>query len=819
MSTSVAPASRQPLFVIINSIFVVALLGVGAVAAWPIYESVSFVVLVVVSVLVAALIALLSLFRGWSWFTATLLGISAYLLLGVPIGIPEALASPTTLLSSWPQFIAATVFGWKQLVTVSIPVGTYQALLVPAFALFFFTALLAFSLSSRAKSLYVIAVPLLLLPTLFGLAFGSDVVRSGPTLLWFDIETREFLIGLCALVLALGFLGWRARQARYRALQLGAAAVIRQLPGSRWGAVRRGALAMVMMLVAVAVAGAFVPRIDNNDRRVLRSVVAPDINLNDYVSPLTQYRGYFDGDTYDSELFDVTGDAAAIARLRLAVLSYYDGAVYRVVDPRAADGSRSATFARIPSRLHPSGEGAAQSAEIVVGGYAGVWVPTVGALTSVEFAGDRADDLADGFYYNQPTSAGVQLALLGDGDRYTVNGVPGDEVSLDSLDKPTAPEGLVDEQLIPENLIAWVRSQALSTDAAALADLVERLRARGYLSHALVEPSGPDTRWMADLGAGYTFEPSLSGHSIDRIDAMFAALIIKQNDTTSRDDADLVAAIGDDEQFAVATALLAQYLGFPSRVVLGFTLDPAKADGAVACNQGSCRGSDLAAWVEVQGADGRWATVDVTPQHANAVAPLNDQQQDPHNLTDVVPETATEQQPPQANPAGGDQTEQTPNDVQLDLAWLADGLTVLGVALLGALAVLAPFLTILIAKARRRRDRARAPGIEGRIVGGWDEYIDAALDHGKPMPSSETRTEVATMYGTPRALQLAAIADEVVFDAGEPDERTAEAFWAIVEAERRSLSAGMSRWQRVRSAVSLRSFTQYVSLESARSKR
>ncbi len=818
MSTPVAPASRQPLFLVINGIFVLALIGIGTVAAWPIYESLSFVVLVAISVVAAALIALLSLIRRWSWFATTLAGIAAYVALGVPVAIPGALASPATLPSSWLQFMASTVFGWKQLVTVSIPVGTYQALLVPAFALFFFTALVAFSLCWRARTLYVIAVPLLLLPALFGLAFGSDVVRAEPTLLWFAIETREFLLGLSALMLALGFLGWRAQQARHGALRLGAAAVIRQLPGSRWGAVRRGALALVMVLVAVAVAGAFVPQIDNNDRRVLRSVVAPEINLNDVVSPLTQYRGYFDGDSYDSELFAVTGDTAAIARLRLAVLSYYDGAVYRVVDPRGTEGSRSTAFARIPSRLHPAGEGAAQSAEIVVGGYAGVWVPTVGALTSVEFAGDRADDLADGFFYNQPTSAGVQLALLADGDAYTVNGVPADEVSLNSLDRPTAPDGLIDEELIPENLIAWVRSQALGTDATALADLVERLRARGYLSHALVEPTGTDARWMTDLGAGYTFEPSLSGHSIDRIDAMFAALIIKQNDTTSRADADLVAAVGDDEQFGVAIALLAQHLGFPSRVVLGFTLDPASADGAAVCNSGSCRGSDLTAWVEVQGADGRWATVDVTPQHDNAVSPLNDQQQDPQNLTDVFPETATEQQPPQANPAGGDQTEQIPNDDGLDLTWLADGLTVLGVALLGALVVLAPFLTILIAKARRRRDRARAPGIEARIVGGWDEYIDAALDHGKPMPVSETRTEVATMYGTPRALHLATIADEVVFDAIEPDQRTAEAFWAIVEAERRSLASGMSRWQRFRSAVSLRSFTQYVSLPPTRSK-
>lgn len=803
MSSTVAGTRPEPAFLIVNGLFALALVAVGAVAAWPIYETSAFVVLVFVSCTAATVIAVASLVRGWSWFVTTLVGLAAYLVLGMPTTIDGALASPATIGSSWLQFISSTVFGWKQLVTVTIPVGSYQGLLVPAFALFFAVTLIALCLSWRTKSLYVVAVPVLLLPSLFGIAFGTDTLRQGPTLLWFDIGVREFLLGLSAIAISLALLGWRARRTRATALRLGAVAVIRQLPGSRWGAVRRGALAIVMVAVAVLVAGAFVPQLDNNDRRVLRSVVSPEIDLNDYVSPLTQYRSYFDGASYDGELFTLAGDRASIGRLRLAVLSYYDGIVFRVVDPEAPEGSRSSAFARIPSRLHPAGESGALVAEVTIADYAGVWVPTVGALTSIKFSGEREDELANAFFYNEPASAGVQLAELAEGDSYAAEGVPTDDVGLESLDKPIAPTGLVDAELIPDNLSAWVRAQELGTDARALADLIERLRARGYLSHALLEPAGNDADWIADLGRGYAFQPSLSGHSIDRIDALFASLLLKQHDTQSSNDADLVAAVGDDEQFAVAAALVAQYLGFPARVVLGFDLESA-------CDSGSCRGGDLAAWVEVQGEDGRWASVDVTPQHEDAVSPLNDEQQDPQNLTDVVPETATEQQPPRANPSGGDQTDENPGDASLDLAWLADGLAVVGVALLGVLVILAPFLTVLVAKARRRRARLNSPGLESRIVGGWDEYVDAALDHGRPMPLSETRAEVASMYRTPRALQLAVIADAAVFDAELPDDGTAEAFWAIVEAERRSLATGLNRWQRARAAVSLRSFTQYV---------
>lgn len=806
MSVTSERAPRQLGYLVINALFVLAFACVGAVAAWPIYESAAFIVLVIVGTAAAGLLAAVSLVRGWSWFLTTIIAIATYLVIGAPLSIPGAVASPATLPSSWLQFVSATVLGWKQLITVTIPVGTYQALLAPALLIFFATTLIALCLSWRTKSLYVVAVPLLILPALFGVAFGADTAIDGPALFWFDIGLREFLIGLLSLIVSLAFLGWRARRTRAQALRLGTVAVIRQLPGSRWGAVRRGALSLVMVLVAVAVAGAVVPGLDNNDRHVLRSVVAPEININEYVSPLTQYRSYFGGSTFDSELFSVDGDRAALGRLRIAVLSYYDGTVFRVVDPRAVDASRSTAFARIPSRLHPEGENSEETAEITVGGYSGVWVPTVGALTSLEFSGHRSDALENAFFYNASSAAGVELATLRAGDVYRVAGVPSADIALGSLDTPSAPSGLIVDELFPENLVTWVRMQGLGSDANALGDLIERLRARGYLSHSLIEPVGDDAKWVAELGPDYTFEPSLSGHSIDRIDALFAALILKQNDTESSDDADLVAAVGDDEQFAVAAALLAQYLGFPARIVLGFDLDSS------GCQAGSCRGADLAAWLEVQGDDGRWATVDVTPQHENAISPLNDQQRDPQNLTDVVPETATEQQPPRANPSGGDQTDENLGDDGVDLAWLANGLAVFGVALLGALVLLAPFLTVVVAKARRRRWRLKAPRLEARIVGGWDEYVDAALDYGKPIPSSETRTEVAGLYGTPRALQLAAIADAAVFDADVPDDGTAEAFWAIVEAERRSLAVGLSRWQRLRATVSLRSFTSYLTV-------
>ena len=77
--------------------------------------------------------------------------------------------------------------------------------------------------------------------------------------------------------------------------------------------------------------------------------------------------------------------------------------------------------------------------------------------------------------------------------------------------------------------------------------------------------------WMQSL-PDYTFQPSASGHSLARIDAMFARLLERETDPRAAASENFVAAVGDDEQFATAVALIARELGFPARVVVGARL-------------------------------------------------------------------------------------------------------------------------------------------------------------------------------------------------------------------------------------------------------
>ena len=85
---------------------------------------------------------------------------------------------------------------------------------------------------------------------------------------------------------------------------------------------------------------------------------------------------------------------------------------------------------------------------------------------------------------------------------------------------------------------------------------------------------------MADRARRLRLRRSAAGHSYDRIDRLFTELNERESEVADSPGASLVAAVGDDEQFAAAVALIAADLGFPSRVVLGARLEtPTRSDG------------------------------------------------------------------------------------------------------------------------------------------------------------------------------------------------------------------------------------------------
>jgi len=89
--------------------------------------------------------------------------------------------------------------------------------------------------------------------------------------------------------------------------------------------------------------------------------------------------------------------------------------------------------------------------------------------------------------------------------------------------------------------------------------------------------------------------------------------------------------------------------------------------------------------------------------------------------------------------------------------------------------------------------------------GGWREIVDYARDLGRPVPGGQTRREDARSLGPLALAPLAASADSVVFGPANRAGGSAW-YWSEVERTRREINQGLNRWQRLRAAVSLRSF-------------
>lgn len=794
--------------VVAGSLFTPGIAALAALAAWPIYGSSSYILLVVVSVAVAAAIAVVSWVRRWSAWAAAGAVAGAVIVLGVPLAVPSRWGAPLDVARGLGEVASGVVLAWKDLVTVDLPVGSYRNLLVPALIVFLAGTCATLLLSWRDSRIAYAAVPVGLGMLSFGLFFGrtsvSEPLVLGPVRLQAPVETA---LGVAGLIACLVWLAWRTGDERIRALRRAAASSGVRIPRKPSAADRRRiALGAGMVAVAVVCVTAVVPAVAADARReVLRSAVGPDLDLAAAVSPLASYRAMFGPDRADQVLFTVDSDGPLPERVRLATLDAYDGAVYRTgARDEALDAGR---FVRVPSALD-AGEGQPVEVVITIDGLDDIWMPTVGQVERVTFTGERAAALEDGFYYNATAAAGVQTAGGGlrTGDRYVLNAVEPEPVDLSSI---TAPGGSTIRIEPPETLRDWVENHREGSGGAALAGLAGLLRERGFLSHALaVDEQNPPT-WMLELG-DYRFQASASGHSIARVDSLFRRLLEREADERAVAPEDFVAAVGDDEQFAVAIALIAQELGFPARVVVGAYLSASDPD-LPTCDAGVCRARDLSAWVEVQSSEGQWVPIAATPQHENSPSLEFTRQRDPELPTDVRPDSVEEVVPPEPFQEDDAALPGDPADAGIELSWLWPALRIAGLTLAGLALIAGPFVVVAAAKASRRRGRRTRGDAAARFAAGWDEYADAAVDAGRAVPASATRAELAAHFATPRGAELAAAADRAVFSRSTLSDDDVVEFWSIVDRERRAFTEGESVWRRLAATVSLKSFVRQAS--------
>ncbi|GAA1839931.1 transglutaminase-like domain-containing protein [Agromyces salentinus] len=799
----------------------------ATVAAWPIYGSARAILVAAVGILAGLGIVALARalpFRGpLRWLAIVGATVVAYLLLVVPVAIPSAMAGGP---QAWGRGIrdgaVGIVVGWKQVLTLSLPLGEYQAVLVPFLLVMLVGTVVAGLLVVPDRRTSPLAVLVGFAMSGFGLAFGSSAV-SAPVLLG-SISVpapRELLVAVGGLVAALAWLLLRARTTRSMALRRATAGTVQRAGLSGWPAFRRRSLAGLLVAVAL-VAGAVVAPAAAGivDRSALRDAVQPEVVLRQTPTPLASYRSAFTAERIDEPWLSIEGDTAGIERLRLATLDAYDGETFHVgID----EDEEAVRFNRLPrAAVRAPGDAAF---ELRVGdGYSGIWVPApLGLRAAPDFTGARAAALDDGFHRSADDATSIDTAEITDASG-AGGGAPRGLASGDEYAVIAAPDGtrelgepggtaLLDPEEYPA-LTGWLDLQGQSATAAGFLELVDRLRTRGYLSHATAD--GPDAAgWIAGLGSGYAFLPSYSGHSKARIEALFTQLADQQRLAgPEASDAALVAGIGDDEQFAVAVALIARALGYESRVVLGFRLPGApEVPGVDACTD-VCTGAALTAWTEVSGGADAWVPVDATPQHEVAPSLIQEGEQLPEHPTTPERPDAPVVEPPSAQSESNDAAAAPDDSAAAVPPAVAAWLRWTGLGAAAVLLALLPLAVLLLAKSLRSRRRRRDPSPEVRVVGAWEELVDLYADHGLLEAEHVVRADTARAVGRPAAATLAALVDRAVFAGDPPTSSEADAAWSLVDRERDELRGGARARRRLSARLSFASLAR--SLRPAR---
>ena len=731
------------------------MLGAVAIGFGPVWGSLGYLVPTVGGAVVGLLVAWVGAWRRFPAVTVTALAVLGYLLFGGALALPHTtIAGVVPTLDTLRELLLGSVEGWKQFVTTAPPMRSFPDLAVVPYLLILLVALISGTISWRAKHAVWAVVPVI--AGLVGVILLGTVDAAMPV-----------VQGLVVAIVALLWGAVRVMEARVGTHSISTESSREATRRLRWYRVRTGAT----ILGVAAIAAGFTAPILMPDppRTVLRETIVPPFDVHQFTSPLVAFRHYAK-DAREDELFTVS-ELPEDGRIRLATLDRYDGVVFDA----SGDGGDTGVYTRVGEQIATAQKGTPTPIEVSVTGYRGVWVPEIGDLTGVQWSGPNAEAQTDGTYYNSTTGTAITTAGIKPGDTYTLQTLVTPEPDEDTLKTGTIlsadlPE--TEQTALPPGLAAKAAQfTGEETDPATkLFQIRDLLIAGGHLS------SGLDGQPL-----------SRPGHSAERIDTLVAE----------------EEMVGDDEQFAVALALMARQSGIPARVVMGFY--PDKDSTYEEGEPWTVLGSDVHAWIEVPFEGYGWVPVEAVPEEKPQIQPEPKSEQVPKPPVLQDPEPPEEPDKAKAGSVEDDEKDEAENDL-FDWGLLGVILLAVGIPLL---LIAGPILAILAYKARRRALRRSADQLADRISGGWHEVVDVVTDLGTTVPHGATRREsagvIAGVHQVPSTLMLAHRADATVFGRGEPTQADVEAYWVEVDELVGGLRSTVSTRRRVRAALSLRS--------------
>jgi Transglutaminase-like superfamily len=385
----------------------------------------------------------------------------------------------------------------------------------------------------------------------------------------------------------------------------------------------------------------------------------------------------------------------------------YTGQLWNVVGTDAnSDGS--GTFALVGTQLPTTPTpttSTPRTVNLTVDGYTGVWIPLVGAPSTLNVGGTTAGEEV---HYNSVTDT---AALTGDengvtrGAKFTITSTVPTTPSANKLAKLSTADVNLPTAYSVDAIVAQAQKHEGTGSAYDKLESLRKYLLTGYLSH------------------GTQASPSVSGHGANRMTEMFPPE---------------GTLVGDAEQYASAFALEARALNLPARVVMGFKPKITAGEKSV-----TVVGSDVTAWDEVDFQGVGWVSFFPTPTRTG---------KPPKTPPPPVSQTVTQSRQPNRvgqpqnnvlNPVAIKKPKGNASPFTLP-AWVY---TTVGIIVILLIVYLLPLLLIAAFKRRRMRRRRSSGRGDERVAGAWDEFTDRIAELGFRVPRGMTRGNVA------RALQ------------------------------------------------------------------
>jgi transglutaminase-like putative cysteine protease len=679
------------------------------------------------------------------------------------IGVP--------LLSDFGDVWTGVTNSWHEMLGTSLPAVSTPTLLTLPVVMAWAAAFIGVELAARTRLVALVALPALAVFLLGLLLTGQRPNES----VWAPLV---LLGGALAVVLI------RANAAE-PATRAGSDVTVRATmaagaPQPRVPNYLRVGIPLLIAVTAIGVlVGVGLPFVNHDNRVDIREQYRPPDVKFDGVTPLERLSAELN-DPANPLMFNIKVTEPAdtkVDRVRIATLDKFDGAVW----------NSSASFTKVGEEL-PTGppqpaKTTSVSENVTLGpGYRADLQGTTpdGGVADGAFLPelDRPSSIAgDNLLFDRQTGLVVVQPGPDAGYRYAITSavpvVPPD-ATLDSAPTGNDPSVSADAQLptdtaVPQEILDYANQPDFNKPSA-------------YESLKAME---------ADLKSnhfGYNAQ-SVPGHSYAVLQRLLA-VPPDNNPSTNR--------TGDAEQYASAFAVLARVKGLPSRVVVGYRLDPAKVSAGTEIPVMS---HDIHAWAEVNLRGIGWVPFDptnvsnsMTPTPPPTTVPSPDnktQNSNPQAATKVPKSTGTPSCDVVANPNCG--TDET------ILIWWP--------FLLLGLVVLLPIGIVVAKRLRRRRRRRHGPPAQ-RVVGAWRETADRFSTLGMPASRAMTPMELVESYGpvagdgpAQRVAEFGPVLDHTLYDEEEPSEHLVDSAWDAEAGVADALKETTSRMQRIRASI------------------